>query len=458
MPAFDEYVLLLRDWFFLGIALAVPMLGLAYLLRSRKVSLLGPTRLRAVPWGGPEVLGAFVLSYLATWVFLDILHQHDLLSWVYGPQAKAGTDNPRLGLWAVTAALPFQIGGIVLLLHLGSRTLPYQVGLTTFRFGPNVLLGYVAWLVLTPAILFLHALTQRVYAQTTFYKPEPHPLQKLMLDSPLPADWVLTALTAIVAAPLLEELLYRGVLQQWLAAPSFPANQPPEQHPAADDLVPSSSENITADLTGIQHPSTPPNFGTEKSPGVDAAPGFQTGRAERDEERNPFVTPSPRARRSDIILGVSLFVAVFTRQKGIAGAIEDREALLFLWELQPAFFVLLLLPVYLLIRRRQRDAAAGAIFASSLLFAIWHSPVWPSPIPLFPLGVGLGWLAYRTQSLVAPMAVHMLFNGVAVLAMAHPDARLPEAPNGRAATSTVSRPVEASASSFVPGSSEPRRR
>jgi membrane protease YdiL (CAAX protease family) len=383
MPAFEEYVLLLRDWFFLGIALAIPMFALARLHRSPKWGLLGPSRSRAVPWSGPEVLGAFFIYYLATGLFLDVFRQHDLLSAIYGPHAGiAGTDNPRLSLWAATAALPFQVLGTLFLLHLCSQTLPYQVGLTTSRFGPNVLVGYVAWLLLTPTVLFLHAVTQRVYELTTFYKPEPHPIQKLMLDSPLPSDWVLTALTAIVAAPLVEELLYRGVLQQWLRSLPW---------------------------------------------------------------------------RCDIIVAVSLFVAVFTRQKGIADAITSKEMGLLLWELQPAGFVLLLLPVYLLIRHRQRSPAPTAVFASSLMFAIWHAPVWPSPIPLFPLGLGLGWLAYRTQSLVAPIVVHMLFNAVAVLAMAHEDARLPEAPKGKPTTSTVICAVEVSVSSFVPGSSEPRR-
>jgi membrane protease YdiL (CAAX protease family) len=38
--------------------------------------------------------------------------------------------------------------------------------------------------------------------------------------------------------------------------------------------------------------------------------------------------------------------------------------------------------------------------------------VWPSPIPLFVLGLGLGWLAVRTRGILVPAIVHGLFNAV----------------------------------------------
>jgi hypothetical protein len=56
-----------------------------------------------------------------------------------------------------------------------------------------------------------------------------------------------------------------------------------------------------------------------------------------------------------------------------------------------------------------------AIHGSSMLFAMYHTS-WPNPIPLFFLGLGLGWLlAYRPQSLLSPVVVHTLFSGVAFL-------------------------------------------
>ncbi|MBX9628052.1 MAG: CPBP family intramembrane metalloprotease [Gemmataceae bacterium] len=64
---------------------------------------------------------------------------------------------------------------------------------------------------------------------------------------------------------------------------------------------------------------------------------------------------------------------------------------------------------------RRKRRSAGAVYASAALFAAVHSAVWPSPVPLFLLGLGLGWLALRTGGILAPVIVHGLFNAVSVL-------------------------------------------
>ena len=78
----------------------------------------------------------------------------------------------------------------------------------------------------------------------------------------------------------------------------------------------------------------------------------------------------------------------------------------------PALFVLALLPLYLLVWWFSRTPLAAAIFGTSLLFACIHTAVWPTPIPLFVLALGLGVLAQRTRSLIGPIVLHSLFNGV----------------------------------------------
>lgn len=62
-----------------------------------------------------------------------------------------------------------------------------------------------------------------------------------------------------------------------------------------------------------------------------------------------------------------------------------------------------------------RTRVDGPVYASAAVFAAVHSAVWPTPIPLFALGLGLGWVAVRTNSVVAPVVVHGLFNTVSVL-------------------------------------------
>jgi membrane protease YdiL (CAAX protease family) len=56
-----------------------------------------------------------------------------------------------------------------------------------------------------------------------------------------------------------------------------------------------------------------------------------------------------------------------------------------------------------------------AVYATAALFAIIHSSVWPNPIPLFVLGLGLGWLAVRTNGILVPVLVHGMFNAVSVV-------------------------------------------
>jgi len=53
-----------------------------------------------------------------------------------------------------------------------------------------------------------------------------------------------------------------------------------------------------------------------------------------------------------------------------------------------------------------------AIFGTALLFGSVHAGVWPTPVPLFVLGLALGVLAARTGSLVGSMVLHGLFNSV----------------------------------------------
>jgi membrane protease YdiL (CAAX protease family) len=58
---------------------------------------------------------------------------------------------------------------------------------------------------------------------------------------------------------------------------------------------------------------------------------------------------------------------------------------------------------------------ASAIYSTSAFFAIVHSLVWPSPIPLFILGLGLGYLMVRTHSVWPCVVAHALFNAVSAV-------------------------------------------
>ena len=78
----------------------------------------------------------------------------------------------------------------------------------------------------------------------------------------------------------------------------------------------------------------------------------------------------------------------------------------------PALFVLAMVPFYWSVARRPPRPDSAAVFGTALLFASIHAAVWPTPVPLFVLGLALGTLASRTGSLVGPMVLHGLFNAV----------------------------------------------
>jgi membrane protease YdiL (CAAX protease family) len=153
---------------------------------------------------------------------------------------------------------------------------------------------------------------------------------------------------------------------------------------------------------------------------------------------------------------VSFLVALGFRLTDLSQAIEQRNWDSLVIALQPAGFVMLMVPGYLLVRYFFRSQRGGAIYATALLFGSIHSN-WPTPVALFVLGLGLGWLAYRTQSLVGPMVLHMLFNGVAcVTLLVSQDEPAPS--NGSPTTEAVRCPPSAATWTTVPGSQLPRRR
>ncbi len=56
-----------------------------------------------------------------------------------------------------------------------------------------------------------------------------------------------------------------------------------------------------------------------------------------------------------------------------------------------------------------------AVYATAAAFAVIHSSVWPTPIPLFLLALVLGWLAVRTNGVLVPVIVHGMFNAVSAV-------------------------------------------
>jgi membrane protease YdiL (CAAX protease family) len=79
--------------------------------------------------------------------------------------------------------------------------------------------------------------------------------------------------------------------------------------------------------------------------------------------------------------------------------------------------------LYLRGRTRHRPfRIPAAVYASAAFFAAVHTNIWPTPVPLFVLGLGLGYLVTRTRTLLPAVIVHGLFNAVSAILVLSGDA------------------------------------
>jgi membrane protease YdiL (CAAX protease family) len=307
--------------------------------------LLPPKFDRLVPYSGLEVfLVVFLVTMLLPTLGYTAVTQTGLGELIYGPEVmqdfrdKDRLTRDRVGVAAAIIAFPLQLLSIPLLLGYTSRTRPCHFGVTAHRWKQNVLLGLVGWMVLTPPVLGLNWAVTLLFQALTPKQVTEHNFSRLTQSGSLTGfELELIFFLAMLAAPLIEEMLFRGVVQSWL-----------EQHP----------------------------------------------------------------RGSHVVMGLVFLLALPMKPERWEHCLAGD------WlAMAPAMFVLSTLPVYFFVHRHQRTPAATAIFATSMLFGIFHASVWPSPIPLFVLALGLGWLARRTCCLVGPIVLHSLFNGVGCVQM-----------------------------------------
>ena len=185
-----------------------------------------------------------------------------------------------------------------------------------------------------------------------------HPLETAIAEDKTPGMGALFVLAGVVLAPMAEELIFRGVLLGWLTRFALKGKGPRPSDPFSDPEY---------DLDNIP-PLTPISL---DDPDFEPDPEFPSGGL---NDFGPYAPPTTR-------------VASMTEAGPIA------------------------VPGY-----RLFPLLLGNV-AVSLIFAALHASVWPTPIPLFFLSLGLGLLYQRTGSLIAPIVLHMTFNGVSTLLM-----------------------------------------
>jgi membrane protease YdiL (CAAX protease family) len=181
----------------------------------------------------------------------------------------------------------------------------------------------------------LQYLAARVFDLWRHVEPDIHPLQRLATQPGGGPGAVLLAITqAVVLAPVIEELVFRGVMLPWLSRRWWGG----------------WFAMAGAVAIGVA------NAWPDKSGSVDWMP-------------------------LTFVVAVSLAGICFT------------------------------------LYRSDDQPSRRAVVGTAILFAMFHVNVWPTPIPLLLLGLALGWSAFRSRSLIAPIALHALFNATSTLLM-----------------------------------------
>jgi membrane protease YdiL (CAAX protease family) len=240
------------------------------------------------------------------------------------------------------------------------------------------------------AVLFLMPIVYAVQVACIHYLDVPdsearkHPLERMLRKDFSLGTAYLAFVTAVILAPLFEELLFRGLLQSWLIK-------------TFDRFAGRFRPSATPDLPKSPLPGEPVYVGPVAvnalyDPDLDrvsadeaTANSFWEAVEETEktvwEERPPAESHGART--------VPDLPAA-----GSQGFSSGPEA-----------------PY----RPRSSAGTGAAIILTSLIFAALHAAQWPAPIPLFLLALGLGIVYQRTGSLIAPVCMHAVFNGFSTL-------------------------------------------
>ncbi len=282
-------------------------------------------------WPGPLILALFVLSMFLPQFLMLLADAGGLFAALYPngfPQLPAGSseDDARTlaanlkAMWARLAFLPVLVAAAVVMSRTDPRAaLDPRSGVR--EFPRYFALGTLAFLTFGVAAFALNVLVDYAFRQWGV-TPDEHILSKMGRDGD-GTGGVLFVLSACVAAPVIEEFLFRGLLVPWAGG---------------------------------------------------------------------------RRHRPWLLMGWSVLVIVMVTRQPV----------------MPLVFVAVLAAGQFLVRWPGKRTGR-AIWSSSALFAAVHSAVWPSPIALFVLALGLGYVTARTRSWIPAAVAHGLFNLVSTL-------------------------------------------
>ncbi len=179
-----------------------------------------PEQPRLVPWGALSVVFVVLLLLVVQTSVMLIYYQTTTRETTVAKEARPAVSIPggraqgklsfseQLVLMSVSNAILLVAIPGALRVTSGAKLADF--GLTADQVGSHVRTGLIAFFLATPMVMAVFALSQR------FWDPNKHPLELMLAADTSRAGIVLAYVSAVVMAPLAEELLFRGVLQSWL--------------------------------------------------------------------------------------------------------------------------------------------------------------------------------------------------------------------------------------------------
>jgi membrane protease YdiL (CAAX protease family) len=116
------------------------------------------------------------------------------------------------------------------LVRLTSNATLLDLGLDFKNWKMQMSVGAVAALLMTPAVLAIQSLAIRIWP------PHKHPVEDMILEEFSIGVAVLAVLSTMILAPLIEEILFRGIVQRWLTRLLCATPEGSENQPAPDAL------------------------------------------------------------------------------------------------------------------------------------------------------------------------------------------------------------------------------
>ena len=223
---------------------------------------------------------------------------------------------------------------------------PRDVGWSLRAVGPDLALGVLAFLVLAPPVYALQLLLVHWFESH-------HPLVDLLKEDPQPALIMACAISAVVAAPIAEEYLFRGMMQSWL-----------EWLAVWNDRWGGDPREIVAGQAG----AGPSAKGPTKRPSATSQP-------------NPLLyghVPESADAWDDATVHDA--------------TVHDAT-----------------------VQAEQASATWWPLVASAVLFALLHASHGPDWVPLFFFAIGLGYLYRQTHRLLPCIVVHFLLNACSLV-------------------------------------------